>query len=285
MSLDIKISTDLPIIETHQHISERGQIDRTFGWGGNHIENVLSAMAANHVVTAILQPLGGASDPISVHRHIADCSNRYKGHIFGIASMNIKEYGEEATVKEFETVVRDLGFVGIKLHGFSHGISPNSPLAYTYFETAQRLGVPLMGCVGAHGMPFTNPGLYGDMAMEFPNVPIIFAHLDYPVAEEAVSLARRLPNVFLSSSLSIPAYLRLALEKCGPEKIMLASEDSDSIAAEIAKFGAIGASEAQLYTMLYETPVQVFNLRDRAAKQPPTAELIPMDRQAGFVVQ
>jgi uncharacterized protein len=285
MSLEIKVSTDLPIIETHQHISERGQIDRTFGWGGNHIENILSAMTANHVVSAILQPLGGASDPISVHRHIAECANRYKGHIFGIASMNIKEYGEEATVKEFETVVRELGFVGIKLHGFSHGISPNSPLAYTYFETANRLGVPLMGCVGAHGMPFTNPGLYGDMAVEFPNVSIIFAHLDYPVAEEAVSLARRLPNVYLSSSLSIPAYLRLALEKCGPGKIMLASEDSDSIAAEIAKFASIGATEAQLYQMLHETPVEVFKLRDRVAKQPPTAELITMDRRAGFVVQ
>lgn len=61
-------------------------------------------------------------------------------------------------------------------------------------------------------MPFTNPGLYADMALEYPNVKVIFAHLDYPVAEEAVSLAVRVPNIYLSSSLSIPAYLRLAYE-------------------------------------------------------------------------
>ena len=160
----------------------------------------------------------------------------------------------------------------------------NSPLGRVYFEAADRLGVPLMGCVGAHGMPFTNPGLYADMAQEFPNVKIIFAHLDYPIAEIAISIARRVPNVYLSSSLSIPAYLRLALEQCGPEKLMLASEDSDSITAEIAKFAALGATEAALDQMLCRTPLEVFNLHGRVASAPPAAELVTMRRAAGFVV-
>lgn len=284
MTLDVRIHTDLPIIETHQHVSERNTTDRTFGWGGNHIENIISAMAANHLVSAILQPLGGATDPVAVHRHIYESSQAYSGHIFGIASLNIKEYGEERTVQELERTVREYGFVGIKLHGFSHGFAPNSPLGYVYFETANRLGVPLVGCVGAHGMPFTNPGLYADMATEFPNVKVIFAHLDYPVAEEAVSIARRVDNVYLSSSLSIPAYLRLALEKCGPEKIMLASEDSDSITAEIAKFAAITPTDAEMEQMLVTTPLDVFNLRGKVAAQPPCADAVSMQRQAGFVV-
>lgn len=284
MTLDLQVRTDLPIIETHQHVSERNKTDRTFGWGGNHVENILGAMATNHVVSAILQPLGGATDPVAVHRQIAEDTKLYHGHIFGIASMNIKEYGEERTREELTTCVRDFGFVGIKLHGFSHGFSPNSPLGYVYFEMARELGVPLMGCVGAHGMPFTNPGLYADMALEFPDVKIIFAHLDYPIAEIAVSIAKRTPNVYLSSSLSIPAYLRLAFEKCGPEKLMLASEDSDSITAEIGKFAAIGASDAELEQMLVKTPLDVFNLADRVADDPPTMELLSMERQAGFVV-
>ena len=284
MTLDVRVRTDLPIIETHQHISERGKTDRTFGWGGNHVENIISAMAANHVVSAIVQPLGGATDAIGVHRHIADCSRQYPGHIFGIASLNIKEHGEEKTAQELETCVRELGFVGIKLHGFSHGFSPNSPLGRVYFEAARRLGVPLMGCVGAHGMPFTNPGLYGDMAAEYPDVKIIFAHLDYPVAEVAISLALRMDNIYLSSSLSIPAYLRLALEKVGPEKLMLASEDSDSITAEIAKFASITTNERELEQMLVQTPLDVFNLRGKVAAEPPKADALPMQRQAGFVV-
>ncbi len=284
MTLDVRIITDLPIIETHQHLSERDKTDRTFGWAGNHIENILGAMSANHVVSAILQPLGGAADPIAVHRLIAEYMALYPGHIFGIASLNIKEYGAERVVEELEICVKEFGFVGIKLHGFSHGFSPNSPLGRIYFEAADRLGVALMGCVGAHGMPFTNPGLYADMAQEYPNVKIIFAHLDYPIAEIAISIARRMPNIYLSSSLSIPAYLRLALEKCGPEKLMLASEDSDSITAEIAKFAAIGATEAQIKQMLCRTPRDVFNLQGRVASVPPTAEQVTMQREAGFVV-
>ncbi len=284
MTLDVRVTTDLPIVETHQHLSERDRTDRTFGWAGNHIENILGAMAANHVVSAILQPLGGAVDPIAVHRQIAEAMDRYPGHLFGIASLNIKEHGEDRVRAELETCVKTFGFVGIKLHGFSHGFSPNSPLGRVYFEAADQLGVPLMGCVGAHGMPFTNPGLYADMAQEFPNVKIIFAHLDYPIAEIAISIARRAPNIYLSSSLSIPAYLRLALEQCGPEKLMLASEDSDSITAEIAKFAAIGATDAQIEQMLCRTPLDVFNLRGRVAGAPPSAETLTMRRAAGFVV-
>lgn len=283
MPLDVRVTTSVPIIETHQHVSERGATDRTFGWGGNYIENILGAMAANSVVAAVLQPLGGAVDPVKVHREIAEYAQRWPGHIFGIASLNIKEYGEERVAAELDTCVRDYGFVGIKLHGFSHGFMPNSPLGRVYFDAARRLRVPLVGCVGGHGMPFTNPGLYADMAQEYTDVKVVFAHLDYPVAEEAASIARRLPNVYLSSSLSIPAYLRLALEKCGPEKLMLASEDSDSMTAEIAKFAAIGATERELEIMLYETPAAVFNIYGRIATLPPVAAQIAMQRSAGFV--
>ncbi|MCC7446346.1 MAG: amidohydrolase family protein, partial [Anaerolineae bacterium] len=173
--------------------------------------------------------------------------------------------------------------VGIKLHGFSHGFTPNSNLGRVYFEAADRNGVPIVGCVGAHGMPFTNPGLYADMALEYPNVKVIFAHLDYPVAEEAVSLAVRVPNIYLSSSLSIPAYLRLAYEKCGPTKLLLASEDADSVTAEIAKFAAIGATDADVEQMLCKTPIDVFNLHGRVASKPPVAPTINMERHAGFV--
>lgn len=269
MTLEVRVTSNIPIIETHQHLSEAENPDRTFGWTGNRPEGILAAMRANYVACSILQPLGGAVDPIAVHREIAHLADRHPGHFFGIASLNVKEHGELNTARELETCVQDLGFVGIKLHGFSHGISPCSPLGRLYFDAAARLKVPLVACVGAHGMPFTNPGLYAEMAAQYPEVKVVFAHLDYPIAEEAAAIARRLQNVYLSSSLSIPAYLRVALRQCGPEKLMLASEDSDSITAEIAKFTAIGATDEQVEQMLCRTPLDVFGLHGRAASLPP----------------
>lgn len=65
---------------------------------------------------------------------------------------------------------------------------------------------------------------------------------------------------------------------------MLASEDSDSITAEIAKFAAIGATDSQIEQMLCKTPMSVFNLAGRAAGKPPSGEQFTMERKAGFVV-
>lgn len=259
----LEITSEIPIIETHQHISERGTRDRTFGWSGNHIEEILAAMEKFSVQAAVLQPLGGAVDPIGVHRAIAEYSKAYPGRIFGIASLNIKEFGVERTVSELEYCVKELGFVGIKLHGFSHGINPTSDLGRVYFEAARALKVPLMVCVGAHGQPFTSPTLYSALAREYPDVTIIFAHLDYVIAEAAIAIAQERENIYLSSSLAIPAYLKLALEKLGGERMMLASEDSWSIGAEIAKFLATGVSDSVLEKVFYETPCKVFQLKER----------------------
>lgn len=263
----LRLDGEIPIIDTHQHLSERGVRDRTFGWGGNYIEDILRAMDEYGVRSAILQPLGGAEDPISVHRQIAAYSREYPGRIFGIASMNVKEHGRARTLAEFEHCVRELGFVGIKFHGFSHGINPLSELGRCYFEAAAALGVPLMACVGAHGAPFTNPALYAYLAREYPDLKIVFAHLDYATAEVSIALAQQHENLYLSSSLSIPAYLAIALRRLGGGRVMLASEDSWSIGAEIAKFLATDVSDRVLEQALYDTPRGVFGLEEVAASE------------------
>ncbi len=257
--------TDLGVIETHQHLSEPGIEDRTFGWGNNDIDTILRTMDRCGMEAAILQPPGGASDPIRVHRLIAEYAEQYPGRIFGIASPNIKEFGEEKTVRELEHCVNELGFVGIKFHGFSHGINPISPLAKVYFDTARRLNVPLMVCVGAHGQPFTNPELFIERACEYPDLKIIAAHMDYVVAETLIANAARLDNLYLSTSLSIAPYLERALDRVGPSKVMLASEDAASIPAEIAKVVFSSHADEELEGMFRTTPIEVFGLEGRLA--------------------
>ncbi|MFW6163912.1 MAG: amidohydrolase family protein [Planctomycetota bacterium] len=257
--------SNLGVIESHQHLSEPGREDRTFGWANNDIGIILEAMDRCGVEAAILQPLGGANDPIRVHRMIHDYSQEHPGRIFGIASLNIKEYGEKKTVEELEHCIQELGFVGIKFHGFSHGINPMSPLAQVYFDTALALGVPLMVCVGAHGQRFTNPSLFDERAHEYPNLKIVFAHMDYVVAESLIACAARHPNIYLSTSLSIIAYLRRAMAALGGERIILASEDAASIPAEIAKVVFASQNDDQLRQVLRTTAIDLFGLRHRLA--------------------
>lgn len=255
--------TRIGIIETHQHLSEPGTEDRTFGWAKNDIDVIVQAMDKCGIEAAVLQPLGGANDPVRVHRMIYEYSKQYPGRIFGIASLNIKEYGEKSTVEELEHCVHELGFVGIKLHGFSHGINPLSPLGQVYFDTAHRLDVPLMVCVGGHGQPFTNPALVDERAHQYPDLKVIFAHMDYVVAEAVIAIAAHHDNLYISSSLSIRPYLQRALVKVGPERVMLASEDALSMPAEISKVVFASNNDEQLWQVLRRTPIEAFKLEER----------------------
>ncbi len=259
----LQFQCDFGIIETHQHLSEPDREDRTFGWGANDIDFIIRVMDRCGVEASILQPLGGAHDPVRVHRLTYEYSQKYPGRIFGIASVNIKEFGTEEMIREYEYCVHELGFVGIKFHGFSHGINPMSELAQVYFETADRLGVPLMVCVGAHGQPFTNPGLFAERAREYPNLKIIAAHMDYCVAESLIALAMMLPNLYLSSSLSIVPYLERAITRVGAERVTLASEDAASIPAEIAKVLFATKDDTELRQVLRDGPVDLFHLAGR----------------------
>lgn len=258
-------AASLGVIETHQHVSEPDVEDRTFGWGDNHVDVILKTMDRCGVAAAILQPLGGANDPSRVHRMIREAGERHPGRIFGIASVNVKEYGVEKTIAEFERCVGRYGFVGIKFHGFSHGINPTSRQAEVYFDAARDLKVPLMVCVGAHGQPFTNPGLFADRLADYSDITMIFAHMDYCIAETAIALAARMPNLYLSTSLSIVPYLERAFTRVGANKIMLASEDAASIPAEIAKTVFASHDDAELSWVLRKTAIDVFALSGRLA--------------------
>lgn len=259
-SVRVTVESDFPIIDSHQHLTEKGRGDRTFGWSDNTVDVILRAMDQSGVSASIVQPAGGCPDPLALHRDIAEYCRRYRGRIYGIASLNAKEHGAEKTRDEFRRCVRDHGFVGIKFHGFSHGLDPLSDLGRLYFETGLELQVPVVVCVGAHGLPFTSPGLYAQIADEYPGLDIVFAHLDYPTAQHSTYLASRYRGIYLTSSLSITHYLRDAILTAGAHKVMLGSEDSASIPSEIAKVAATGVSDEALRQVLRETAIKVFKL-------------------------
>ena len=108
------------------------------------------------------------------------------------------------------------GLRGIKIHPPHMEFSPNAytaepehPLAKIY-ETAQRLGLPVMFHTGTSAFPgarsrLGDPMLVDDVAVDFPEMKIILAHAGRPLWPEAsFFLARRHPNVWLDLS-GIPA--------------------------------------------------------------------------------
>jgi predicted TIM-barrel fold metal-dependent hydrolase len=110
-----------------------------------------------------------------------------------------------AAVDEIERCHAELGLVGIKLGPIYQGTSPLHPLTMRVFKTAERLGLPVMihqGAIFANAgrLPDANPLLLDDVAIAFPELRIVIAHMGHPWIYETVTVMRRHPYVFADTS-------------------------------------------------------------------------------------
>ena len=73
------------------------------------------------------------------------------------------------------------------------------------YEKAQELGIPVLFHAGMSWAPgsrleYGQPLLFEPVAVDFPKLNIVLAHLAWPWVTEAVALALKYPNVHLDTS-------------------------------------------------------------------------------------
>ena len=124
--------------------------------------------------------------------------------------------GPEA-VREAKRLVA-AGARGLKLHPPLQQFSPNDPIAYPLYEVFAEAQLPVLFHTGhsgiGTGMPggggirlkYGNPMPIDDVAVDFPDLPIILAHPSFPWQEEALSVAQHKPNVYIDLSGWSPKY-------------------------------------------------------------------------------
>lgn len=108
-------------------------------------------------------------------------------------------------VEEVERAHEDLGLVGIKLGPIYQGTSPLNPLTMRVFAEAERRGLPVLihqGAIFANAgrLVDANPLLLDDVAIAFPDLKIVIAHIGHPWVEEAAVVMRRHANVYADTS-------------------------------------------------------------------------------------
>lgn len=107
--------------------------------------------------------------------------------------------------------ILDLGIRMVKIHPPHQLFSPNAykstlPELARIYETCQERGIPVMFHTGTSIFPrarnvFADPMPIDDVAIDFPRLTIILAHLGRPLYGETVFfLARRHPNVMIELS-------------------------------------------------------------------------------------
>ncbi|MEJ8475614.1 amidohydrolase family protein [Roseibium algae] len=120
--------------------------------------------------------------------------------------------------REARRLMRDFGVRGFKFHPTMQGFYPNDRSVYTLYEAiAEEGGISLFhtgqtgvgaGMPGGMGMrlKYSNPMYLDDVAVDFPDMPIILAHPSFPWQEEALSVATHKPNVYIDMSGWSPKY-------------------------------------------------------------------------------
>ena len=112
----------------------------------------------------------------------------------------------------------EAGARGFKFHPSSQAFMPNDPSVYPVYEVIQEAGLPALFHSGQTGagagvragggirLKYSNPMYLDDVAVDFPDMPIILAHPSFPWQEEALSVATHKPQVYIDLSGWSPKY-------------------------------------------------------------------------------
>lgn len=106
---------------------------------------------------------------------------------------------------EMEEGHKDLGLKGIKLLPMYAGFQPNDPAIDDLWRYATKNNLPVLLHTGTtfinHApLAYTLPRLIDDVAIRFPDVKIIMAHLGHPYEGECIATIRKHQNVYADCS-------------------------------------------------------------------------------------
>ena len=120
--------------------------------------------------------------------------------------------------REARRLVREFGVRGFKFHPTMQAFYPNDRSAYPLYEAIAEEGAITLFHTGQTGvgagmrggmnmrLKYSNPIYLDDVAVDFPDMPIILAHPSFPWQEEALSVATHKPNVYIDMSGWSPKY-------------------------------------------------------------------------------
>lgn len=200
------------VIDTHCHAG-LGQAMSAPWTTRADIQVTLRNMAEAGIDRTIIFPINN-TEYEKPNREIAEICARYPDKFIGFAKHDPQtEACRIAAMLRRE--VKEMSLKGLKLHRL-----PTREV----LDAVAELGIPVL----------YHPEKVGNLHMiasEYPQVPFIVAHLGSFASQnwmehlEAISIARRYPNVYLETSGVVYfKYLELAVKELGPGKIIFGSD-------------------------------------------------------------
>lgn len=120
--------------------------------------------------------------------------------------------------REARRLIKDFGVRGFKFHPSQQEFYPNERRAYDLYEAIAEAGLPAIFHSGQTGvgarmrggggvrLKYSDPMFLDDVAVDFPDMPIVIAHPSFPWQENALAVATHKPNVYIDLSGWSPKY-------------------------------------------------------------------------------
>ncbi|MFC5650561.1 amidohydrolase family protein [Paenibacillus solisilvae] len=133
---------------------------------------------------------------------IAHYRDEHPEKIEGWASVDPTQDGY---LDEFYHCIETLKLTGLKLGPIYQNIHPQDPRMHPLYAVCQKLGMPIMFHQGTTfprqaPLKYASPLQIEDIAIQYPELKMIIAHLGHPFEDETVAVIRKQPNVFTDIS-------------------------------------------------------------------------------------
>ena len=274
---------NLVAIDTHVHVESEvkdnaaGDAARKYfgnsgvSYGRKDLAEYYRSRNIGCVVFSVDEKLTGR--PPVPNEEVAQFAAENSDFMIAFASVNPMR-GKDA-VDEARRLIKMGGIRGFKLHPPLQQFHANDKAAYPFYEVLNEAKMPVIFHTGHSGIGTNMPGgggvrlKYGnpmdmdDVAVDFPDMPIILAHPSFPWQDEAISVCLHKPQVYIDLSGWSPKYFSPILIQYANtllKKKMLFGSDYPLITPDrwMADFAAINIKDEVRPLILKENAMRLF---------------------------
>ncbi|MEE2659411.1 MAG: amidohydrolase family protein [Candidatus Latescibacterota bacterium] len=167
------------------------------------------APADRSVVFGVAVDPGGTHGPLdpdwgdgNINDAVAEFVTAHPDRLIGFASVHPFD---PQGLEELERCRTELGMKGLKLGANYQNFDPLEPRALALYDEAQRHGLPVMlhqGTSPVRDAPirYAHPLIVDEIAMRYPELRVIMAHLGHPWQVETCTVIRKHPHVYADLS-------------------------------------------------------------------------------------